>query len=285
MQNNKISSSQIPVLPTGKSHISFSEVKCWKECSYRHKLLYVDKLDVFKPSPYLDFGTAVHEGCESIVEKKTPDTQKLLLDIRSAWDKHGFDNPEWVEQQPGWYKYKPVDTWCDWATNMWNDVGPFLDETFPGWETVAAEEELREDIAGSDVKFKGFIDAIIKVPKKRGTGYEYWIIDWKTAQSYGWKREKKQDILMTAQLMLYKHFWSTKHNIPLKDVRCGFILLKRGAKPGKVCELVKVSAGPKSIDKALKIMNSMIKMVKKQFNLKNRNACRFCDFKDTIHCT
>ena len=280
-----LSKNQVPLLPTGKSHVSFSEIKCWKECSFRHKLMHVDKIDVFEPSPYLDFGTAVHEGCETLLETKHVDREKLIKDIEDAWEKNGFDDPNWVEKQPGWYKYKPVKTWVEWANNMWSDVLPFLDEEFEGWEVVKAEEELYEPIEGTDVKFKGFIDAIIKVPKTRGQGYNYWIIDWKTAQSYGWKREKKQDILMTSQLMLYKHFWSIKHNIPLKDIRCGFILLKRGAKPGKVCELVKVSAGPKSIDKSLKIMRSMIKMVTKQFNLKNRNACTYCPYSGTPHCT
>lgn len=277
--------SETKVFPTGKKHISFSEVKMWKECAYKHKLTHVDKIDVFEPSPFLDFGTAVHEGCEALVEKKLPDRPKLVLDIRNAWQTHGFDNPEWVEKQPGWYKYHHCDEWVEWANNMWDDIPSFLDKEFPDWETVKAEEELYEDIEGFDIKFKGFIDAIIKVPKKRGEGDIYWILDWKTANAYGWRREKKQDILMTAQLILYKHFWSRKHNIPLKDIRCGFILLKRGGKPGNMCDLVNVSVGPKAIEKGLKIMRSMIKNVTKQFSLKNRNSCTYCPFKDTEHCT
>ncbi len=271
--------------PTGKPHISFSEIKTWKECAWKHKLTYVDKIDVFEPSPFLDFGTAVHEGCESLIEKSEPNRNKLILDIRNAWQEHGFDNQEWVEKQPGWYKYHHCDEWVDWANNMWDDVPHFLNEKFPEWETVAAEEELYEEIEGSNIKFKGFIDAIIKVPKKRGSGHLYWILDWKTANAYGWRRQKKQDILMTAQLILYKHFWSRKHNIPLKDIRCGFILLKRGGKPGNMCDLVDVSVGPKALERALKIMRSMLKMVQKQFNLKNRNSCTYCPFKDTEHCT
>ena len=272
------------VLPTGKKHVSFSEIKCWKECSWRHKLTHIDKVDVFKPSPYLDFGTAVHEGCETLLENKTVDKEKLLNDIDVAWEKNGFDDPSWVEQQPGWFKYQPVDTWKEWASNMWDDVLPFLDETFPGWQVIKAEEPLYEDIDNTFVKFKGYIDAVIVAPDSRNKD-KVWILDWKTAQSYGWRREKKQDILMTAQLMLYKYFWSRKHNVPLSDIRCGFILLKRGAKPGNVCELVKVSVGPKSVDRATKMMNSMIKAVSKKFFLKNRNSCKFCDFKDTEYCT
>ena len=66
------------LFPTGKQHISFSEIKQWKECSYRHKLVYIDKIDMFQDSPYLHFGTAVHEGCESLLETKKIDRDKIL---------------------------------------------------------------------------------------------------------------------------------------------------------------------------------------------------------------
>ena len=29
---------------------------------------------------------------------------------------------------------------------MWDEVPAFLDETFPGWETIKAEEELPYDV-------------------------------------------------------------------------------------------------------------------------------------------
>ena len=90
--------------PTGKPHVSFSEVKIWKECSYRHKLVYIDKVDMFEPSPFLDFGTAVHEGCETYLTTKTVDKKKLFKDITTAWDKYGFGESEWYEKMPGWDK-------------------------------------------------------------------------------------------------------------------------------------------------------------------------------------
>ena len=279
-----MSDQNIELLPTGKPHVSFSEIKCWKECSWRHKLTHIDKIDMFEPSPYLDFGTAVHEGCETLLETKQVDKKKLLTDITTAWEKHGFGDKEWYEKMPGWYKHVPVEEWCSWASNMWDDVPLFLDEEFPGWEVIKAEEQLFEPIDDSFVKFKGFIDAVIVAPNKKGDN-KVWILDWKTAQSYGWRREKKQDILMTSQLILYKHFWAKKHNVPLSDIRCGFILLKRGAKPGNICELVPVSVGPKSLERATKMMRSMIKAVSKGFYLKNRNSCKFCPYKDTKYCT
>lgn len=269
--------------PTKKPHVSYSEVRSWKECPWRHKLQQIDKIDMFKPSPYLDFGTQVHEGCESFLNTKTVPKEKLLQEIRDAWEKNGFDDPDWVEKQPGWYKYHPVEEWCQWASNMWDDIPAFMDETFPGWEPVAAEEQLYEPIEGKDIKFKGFIDVVIKTPRKNGT-WKYWILDWKTAKSYGWDRRKKQDQLTQAQIVLYKHFWAKKHNIPLKDIGTGFILLKRGGKPGNMCDLFKVSSGPKAIEKATKMVTSMISTVYRGFFIKNRESCRFCDFKDTEHC-
>lgn len=272
--------------PTNKPHISFSEVKNWKECSYRHKLLYVDKLSKFDPSPYLDFGTAVHAGCESLIETGVIDKDTILKEMKEAWVLNDFENPDYYENMPSWYKHEPFETWEKWALNSWGDVPDFLDKEFPGWECFNAEEYLYEPITEIDkpLFFKGFIDGVLKVPKTRGKGHVYWILDWKTAGPRGWSRDKKQDITMTAQLILYKHFWSIKHGIPLKDIRCGFILLRRGVKPGKICMLVPVSVGPKTMAKATKIMKSMISSVRKKLYLKNRYSCTYCQFKNTEHC-
>lgn len=272
--------------PTGKPHISFSEIKNWKECAYRHKLLYVDKVDTFQESPYLHFGTAVHEGCETLIENKTVDEEKILNEMKKAWNDAGFENPEWYNAQPGWYKHQPVEVWESWAKNMWGDVLEYLNTEFPGWSCFHAEEDLYEIIPdiGKPLMFKGFIDAVLKVPKKRGKGHVYWILDWKTAGPRGWSRDKKQDLGMTAQLILYKYFWSMKHNISLKDIRCGFVLLKRGAKPGKICSLVPVSVGDKTLAKGIKLMKNMISGVRKEFYLKNKNSCQYCPFKGTEYC-
>ena len=263
--------------------MSYSEVKTWKECPFRHKLKHIDRVDMDEPSPYLDFGTAVHEGCESFLKTKAIDRETILDTMRNAWENHGFDDPEWVKRQPGWYKYYPVEEWCEWALNMWHDIPDFLDREFPGWETVSAEEMLYENIEGKPVKFKGFIDVIIKVPRKNGT-YKYWILDWKTSKSYGWDSYKRRDFLIHAQVILYKHFWATKNNIPMKDVGCGFILLKRGGKPGKMCDLFTISSGPKTIEKSTKMVRNMVGMVSKGMIIKNRGSCRFCPYKDTVHC-
>jgi len=278
------------VFPTKKPHISYSEVKNWKECPFRHKLSYIDKHSIFEASVYTEFGTAVHYGCENYLINKTIDLKGVRQIIEDAWDTHGFASPEYIEKftskakASGWnYVHFPMGEWISWAEIILKDLEGFLNENFNEWELVSAEEELYEAIQGREVKFKGFIDCILKVKDKKGKR-QYWIIDWKTASPRGWSRDKTRDFLTHAQIMAYKYFWSKRENIDIKDVRCAFVLLKRQSKPGKSIYFLPISAGKKSLEKTEKLINNMINAVKNKMFIKNRNSCKFCEFYNTEHC-
>jgi hypothetical protein len=109
------------------------------------------------------------------------------------------------------------------------------------------------------------------------------LIDWKSSQR-GWLRAKKQDKMTAAQLVLYKSFWSQKHKIDLKSIRCAFVILKKSAKVGNHCELFPISVGEVTIKRNLKIIENMLASVKKGIALKNKNSCIYCDYKNTEHC-
>ena len=49
---------------TGKPHVSFSEVRIWKECSWKHKLMYIDKVLDFEAGIYTEYGSILHETIE-----------------------------------------------------------------------------------------------------------------------------------------------------------------------------------------------------------------------------
>ena len=257
------------IFPTGKPHVSYSEVKTWKECSWRHKLVYVDKIDKFKPSPNIDFGTFVHSECEEFLEKRTFNLERLEGNIKRTWEEKKFGSP---------------DSWITEAKQIMEEIPEFLDTQFPGWEFISAEHTLYENIEGSEIKFKGFVDGMIKAKNKRNQD-RLWIIDWKTTSARGWTPDKKQDFLVQAQLALYKYFTSQKFELDPKEIKCGFVLLKRGAKKGKSCELVEISVGPKALEDANKLVTSMIKSVSAGKTLKNRMSCTYCDFKGTEHCS
>ena len=278
------------VLPTGKKHVSYSEIRCWKECGWRHKLLHIEKLDDDQISPYLDYGTIVHAACEDYLTTKTYDLDKVEQSLREAWAEKGFDSEEYIKAQTdratsqGWtYHHEPLETWISWAKTSIQAVPNFLDENFPEWTCIKAEEELYEEVNDLSVFFKGFIDGVIKFTNAKGKE-RYLVLDWKTSKKYGWPTSKKREFLTQAQIILYKSFWCEKHGVDPKHVKCGFVLLKRGAKLNKSCAFVEVSAGPVAMEKARRLLNSMVKTVRKGMYLKNRDSCRFCAFKDTEHC-
>ena len=283
--------NELPILPNHKPHVSYSEIRNWKECAWRHKLAYIDQLDVFENSPYLSYGTAVHDGIETFLLTGNMDIEKVLENIKKEWETHGFDSKKYIEEQAliresnGW-KPKPhiyLETWLEYAKNSLEEIPDFLSKTFGNYEVVSAEEELYEHVPEVNAYFKGFIDALIKTKDKKGNDV-YWVIDWKTAGDKGWFASKKRDILTWAQIALYKHFWRTKKNIDIKSVRCGFVLLKRGAPKGNTCELVKVSVGPKAEEKCTSMLRSMVLSMKRGIFLKNRQSCLFCEFKNTKAC-
>jgi hypothetical protein len=227
------------ILPTGKYHVSFSEVNTCSGgdgCGWKHKLKYVDKHEE-PDTEHTTYGHALHAAL-----------QDWLLEGRSVW----FDWEERIEacheevnKEFERIKFNPgedvlVNEWLDPIDGILHKVPDWMDqqEEFKGWSVVAAELQLFEPIEGQKNKwFKGYIDAVIKVPKKarKGSkkaappGYTYWILDWKTT-SWGWDKRKKQDKYKRMQLALYKHYLSIKLGIPLEDIKCGFVLLKRTAK-------------------------------------------------------
>ena len=61
-----------------RTHISFSELKIWNECAFKHKLVYVDEIKKFLGNEYTAFGTAIHHVCEKIIEEEEVDLELLF---------------------------------------------------------------------------------------------------------------------------------------------------------------------------------------------------------------
>lgn len=292
-------------LPTGKSHVSPSEVMQWAQCSWRHKRAQVDRVNRFTPNPVPTFGVAIHEAQESFLKTGKMDASLAHAAIDKLWDRCGFREPkatlpdgfegpvsddfqafiykhnttvETAREQFGFTKKSRMAAHRD-ADMILADVPEFMTTTFPNWQFIAAEMYLYEPIADTGVNLKGFIDGVIAATGKRGEGL-VWIIDWKTS-AWGWKREKKQDPLVQNQLVLYKRYWIQKVvdiQLRSRDVRCGFVILKRSAKPGEHCELVPISVGDVTIKRAERRVLNMISSLRRGTAIKDRTACLYCDY-------
>lgn len=302
------------LLPTGKHHVSYSEISDHLDCSYKHKLKHVLKLDVDKPSIHTEFGRAIHDSLEDYIKtRRLPDPQECTQKF--------FDLVETVKKEHSVViSYDESAEFAASIPRILSDTVTFLDEEFPGWIGVAAEHPLFEPIPEQENKyFKGYIDSVIKVPKvsrrkkssdaamanmpmrlsemssvsavgepdvsANETQYEYWILDWKTT-SWGWDAMKKRSFQKQLQLALYKNFYRKFLGLSIEQVKCGFVLLKRTPrKTDKLCaELVTVSVGPKTEAKAISTLNDMINQVKSGRTIKNRASCRYCPYSGTKEC-
>ena len=84
MEAGKQTKIEFPILRNGKPHVSYSEVTTYQQCPFRHKLAYIDGLSVFEPSPYLDYGTIVHDAVESFLQGKPMDIEAAQKKIVEA---------------------------------------------------------------------------------------------------------------------------------------------------------------------------------------------------------
>lgn len=255
------------------SHISFSELKIWNDCAYKHKLQYIDKVKVFTSTEYTAFGTAIHETCEKSLLKEISEQ-----DHDSYFEKRFQEEIKIIQEQVQ-INEKLVSDMVVQGKGILSELYESITAYLGDYEVVATEESLFERIKNIDFDydFKGFIDLVLKTPDGKTH-----IIDWKTC-SWGWDTKKKSDPMVTYQLTFYKNFYAQKHNIDPKNIETHFALLKRTAKKDKV-EFFRVSSGPKKTDNANKLLTKAITSINNKKYIKNRLSCEGCEFYKTELC-
>ena len=253
--------------------ISFSELKNWKECPYRHKLIHVDKIPYFEGNEFTAFGTAVHAVCEEIV----PDPSKNALEIfESSFLKQLTE----LKNQGKILDKKLVTDMRKQASVICSQILPQVQKHFGNFEVVSVEEQLLEPITefeSYDKKFKGFIDLTIKTSDGK-----HHIIDWKTC-SWGWDTKKRSDPMTTYQLTYYKNYYAKKYNIDPNNIDTYFALLKRTAKKDNV-EIIRITSGQKKTENSLKVLQNAVINIEKGNYIKNRLNCKYCKFYKTEYC-
>lgn len=254
-------------------YISFSQIKNWAKCPFYHKLSNIDKVEgSFTGNIYTAFGSALHETIENHLENKISDDQ-LKEHFRSSFSNERDRLSEEIE-------HKHYDQFLLQGEKLVKKYKKHLDSYFDGnYEIVKCEEEIYENISeykGNPFKFKGFIDLVVKKDDI------YHIIDWKSC-TWGWDAKKKADKMIVYQLIFYKHYYALKHNIDPDKIECHFGLLKRTAKKNEV-EIFKVTSGKRRTENAMKLLVQAIHNIDNGVYIKNRNSCRYCEFKGTKHC-
>ena len=275
MKNQKLQKPQERELEDrDPPRISYSELKNWKECPYRHKLIYIDKLPYYSGNEYTAFGSAIHTVCEQMV----PNNSLNGVDIFNNSFQRELDELKKVGYKPD---AKLIAEMSSQAKTICQEIIPSLEEYFEDFSVFSVEEQILEDIDEIESygkKFKGFIDIVLKTADGK-----YHIIDWKSC-SWGWSTQKKSDSFTSYQLTYYKNYFAKKHNISPLKVETYFALLKRTAKKEKV-EIVRISSGAKKTTNALKVLENAVININNKNYIKNRLNCKYCKFYKTEKCT
>ena len=257
-----------------RPHVSYSELgQFHNDCQWRWKLDYLENKRSEKFSIHFDFGTATHEALELHLTRKEPITVDEAVHVfRTRLIELEGEHRRLYEGDE--YKLDELLVSGERILRHLNDC-----EELAKAEVVHNEFPLLEDIGredGEPIKFKGFIDLVIKTKDKRGNTILY-VIDFKTC-SWGWNREKREDRWLHYQIFLYKYYLCKKFDIDPKLVRTAFVLLKKKPpKNGSPIEFFPVSAGPVSVQRALNEVGSIVtEMVEKSKTgdfEKNRKSC------------
>jgi hypothetical protein len=276
------------------TRISFSAwLKFRNDCQFRFKLDQVDGLKSESFGINLDFGKVIHRTIELL----KPTKNKTPIGYPEKYFTRIF---KWLYKRHS-HLYKEKDLEVDLekliesGRRILRDVQEHAE--LNELQVWANEYEILDVISRTDnvdIKFKGFIDCILKGKSKRGEDI-LWIVDFKTC-SWGWDREKKQDKELQAQLLLYKYFLCKKFKINPNLVRCMFILLKKrpGKKETTSVEFYQISAGATSVQRAVDEVNKDITQIfyKIQTNdfQKDRSKCTNqygdkCPYLNTDKCT
>jgi ATP-dependent helicase/DNAse subunit B len=258
-------------LPTGKKHLSYSEMLDFLQCPFRHFLKYVETKDT-NINEHTIFGNAVHSTCEKVLMKEDVDYKLFFLE--------NFRNKkkELTERKKD-TDFKLLEEMEINGVELFSEILPFLQNHFGNFSVVSVEQDLYERITEieEDVYFKGFIDLVIKTEDGR-----FHIIDWKTTK-YGWHPNKRNDKYTHYQMVLYKEFYCRKLNLKREDFDIHFVLLKWKNKK-KTPELVSITSGKKKIENALKSFTDVVKNIQKGVKIKIKANCEYCQYKDTERC-
>jgi len=212
----------------GDSKVSYSQYTMWANCPKQWKLTYMDGHKDFDPSIHLVFGTAMHETLQGWL-------QVLYKDGPSAANEMNL-NEILLDEMAKEYKkmmavYGVKFTTKDEMNEFYDDGIQIIDfikknrtEYFSTkkMRLVGVELPIYYPTSNKNIMMKGFLDLVFEVIEDGII--EIW--DIKTSTK-GWNEYQKKDKTKTAQLVLYKKFFSEQYGYPIDKIQVRYFIVKR----------------------------------------------------------
>ena len=244
--------------------ISYSQYNQWITCPHKWKLNYIDDLGEYTDSIHTLFGTSMHEVLQTYLTVMYNDTIKmadaLFLDemllhrmktnYTDIMENNGGE--VFCEQHDMEEFYRHGLAILDWFVKK---RGMYFSKR--GYELVGVEVPIDYDLPNK-IKFVGYIDVIIRNIQSGRIK----IIDIKTS-TRGWRDKEKKNKNKTSQVLLYKHFYSQKYNVPIDMIDVEYFIVKRKLWenldfPQKPIQLFSPASGTVSVKRTLNSLSNFV---------------------------
>lgn len=262
----KVWESKIKQQPSKNLHISYSSLSTYNKCPKLWELQYLRNEIPFTQNIYTCFGSAMHETIQEWLTVMYHDKVKAANDI----DLHKLLYANMVHSYKMGKAMMNGDHFsdADELTQFWLDgkhILDFLSKKRAGYFSTknmmlaGVETLLYQDIKPG-VKFKGLVDLVFYHPNT-----DRWtIMDIKTS-TRGWSPEYKKNPNLTAQVILYKEFFSKQFNVDKDKIDVEFFIVKRRvpaeaefASMQRRVQQFRPNAGPRKTKQVLDSMNKFI---------------------------
>ena len=210
----------------GVAKISYSQYTMWANCPKQWKLTYMDGHKDFDPSIHLVFGTAMHETLQEwlqVLYKDGPseadklDLGQILLNSMAAEYKS-------MSERYGQFTTRAeMNEFYDDGIQIIDFVKKNRTDYFSTkkLKLVGVELPIYHETSNKNIMMKGFIDLVFE--DNEGI-IEIWDIKTSTR---GWNEYQKKDKTKTAQLVLYKKFFSEQYGWPIDKIQVRYFIVKR----------------------------------------------------------
>ena len=277
--------------------LSYSQIYKHFKCPYSWALHYKSKIKIYNASLAPTFGTIMHETIQHYLQIMYDSSIKLAdeLKINEILSDNIVKtyNIE-VDKNEGKQFATEEDLMEMYMTGIEivKDFKKRKKKYFGkrGVKLIGIELPLHYNIT-DNIQFYGKLDIVIEEIDK------IYIRDFKTSY-YGWKDNKKKDLMTRSQLQLYKYFYSKEHNIPLDNIDVDFIILKKNIFencdwPQPRVQQYTPPSGKNSINKVVKLVDNFIDdCLNEDGSIKDKEFkatpsvenCKWCEYKHTMYC-
>ena len=269
--------------------VSYSSISNFLQCPRMWKLMYIDKLDKKQDSVDMTYGTIIHQTIQNVLKyyysnslQKYKNNKNNLLNDYTTIAMKGLDEGLNKELH---MPYETIQQYLGYSIDLLKQFIPNIHKWFPksGIKLEGTEVLLNTDIPGWNIKFRGYIDILLKDTKNN----KYKIIDLKTSRTT-WNDKQKNDETKRLQLLLYKIFLSQEKNIPLQNIDIEFLILKKilfqSQYKNSRIQKYQPPHGNVTINKARNLFNETLKEMQKLCESKQNgcmnpsNYCLWCPF-------